>query len=174
MNYDYIVDRLDRDPASLIAHLRRDVAAEGLDPGRFDQTQYQTLIREAAQRARTLEELIEKSRFFFVDRVDVDPGNKTVRKVFGKEAVWPRLEAAVARLDAIPATEWKRDRLLAALQELAEELAGGKMGDVAQPIRILVAGGPASPAIDVTLELLGRDRTLERLREGDNRRRLGA
>jgi glutamyl-tRNA synthetase len=174
MNYDFIVDRLNRDPASLIAHLKQDVEAEGLDPDRFDAAQYQTLIREAAQRARTLKELIEKSRFFFLDRVDADSGNKTVRKVFGKDTVWPRLEAAVAKLESIPPSEWKRDRILTAIRELAEELAGGKMGEVAQPVRILAAGGPASPAIDVTLELLGRERTLERLRDQDNRKRLGS
>jgi glutamyl-tRNA synthetase len=172
MNYDYIVDRLNDEPAGLIAHLKEDVRAEGLDPGRFDEAQYQTLIREAAQRSRTLKELIDKSRFFFLDRVEVDPGHKTVRKVFGKETVWPHLEATVARLESIPGPEWRRERIETAIKGLAEELAGGKMGDVAQPLRILATGGPASPAIDVTLELIGRDRTLARLRDETNISRL--
>jgi glutamyl-tRNA synthetase len=172
MNYDYIVDRLNREPASLIAHLKQDLQAEGLDPDRFDETQYQTLIREAAQRARTLKELIEKSRFFFLDRVEVDTDNKTVRKVFGKDTVWTRLDATIARLESIPAPEWKRETLEVTIRELADELSGGKMGEVAQPVRILTAGGPASPAIDVTLELIGRERTLRRLRDGANRKRL--
>jgi glutamyl-tRNA synthetase len=51
-------------------------------------------------------------------------------------------------------------------------MAAGKMGDVAQPVRILATGGPASPAIDVTLELLGRERTLQRLNDKENRERL--
>ncbi|MCZ6697078.1 MAG: glutamate--tRNA ligase family protein [Acidobacteria bacterium] len=172
MNYDYIVDRLKNDSASLIAHLKQDVSDEGLDPDRFDDAQYGVLIREAAQRARTLKELIEKSRFFFLDRVDVNAGYKTVSKAFVNEAVWSRLDATIARLQGITQSEWKRDRLEAAIKGLAEELAGGKMGDIAQPVRILTTGGPASPAIDVTLELLGRERTLERLRDKENRRRL--
>ncbi len=172
MNYDYIVDRLNNEPSGLIAHLKEDVRAEGLDPDRFNETQYQTLIREAAQRARTLKELIEKSRFFFLDRVEVDPGHKTVRKVFGKETVWPRLEASIARLESIPGAEWRRDRIERTIKGLAEELAGGKMGDVAQPLRILATGGPASPAIDITLELIGRKRTLARLRDETNIARL--
>jgi glutamyl-tRNA synthetase len=172
MNYDYIIDRLNRDPTSLIAHLKQDVQGEGLDPDRFNAAQYKTLIREAAQRARTLQELIEKSRFFFLDRVEVDAGHKTVRKVFASEGVWTRLETTIERLGSIPSAEWRRERLEVALKELAEKLAGGRMGDVAQPVRILATGGPASPAIDVTLELLGRERTLARLRDEENRKRL--
>jgi glutamyl-tRNA synthetase len=172
MNYDYIVDRLQDDPAGLIAHLKEDVRAEGLDPERFDEPQYRTLIREAAQRARTLRELIEKSRFFFADRVEVDPEDRTVRKAFGAGEVWSRLEASVERLAAIPAGEWRRERIEAAIKGLADELAGGRMGDVAQPLRILATGGPASPAIDVTLELIGRERTLARLRDEANLARL--
>ncbi len=172
MNYDYIVDRLNRDPASLIAHLKKDARAEGLDPERFDEAQYQTLIREAGQRSRTLRELIDKSRFFFLDRVEVDADHKTVRKVFGKDAVWSRLEATISRLESIEPSGWKRDRLETELKGLADELSGGKLGEIAQPVRILTSGGPASPAIDVTLELLGRDRTLERLKDTKNRNRL--
>jgi glutamyl-tRNA synthetase len=38
-----------------------------------------------------------------------------------------------------------------------------KLGKVAQPVRVAVSGGPVSPPIDVTLELLGREKTLARL-----------
>jgi glutamyl-tRNA synthetase len=37
------------------------------------------------------------------------------------------------------------------------------MGKVAQPLRVAVSGGPVSPPIDVTVALLGRQRTLARL-----------
>jgi glutamyl-tRNA synthetase len=37
------------------------------------------------------------------------------------------------------------------------------MGKVAQPIRVAVTGGTASPGIGVTLHVLGRQRTLDRL-----------
>ena len=174
MNYDYIIDRLASDPAPLIAHLKQDVKAEGLDPDRFGEAQYRTLIREAAQRARTLKELIDRSRFFFVDRVEVDPGHKAVRKVFGKEQVWSRLDSTITRLEAITPADWNRATLESALKRAADDLADGKMGEVAQPVRILATGGPASPAIDVTLELIGRERTLERLRDADNRKNLKA
>ncbi|MDX1455903.1 MAG: glutamate--tRNA ligase, partial [Gammaproteobacteria bacterium] len=37
------------------------------------------------------------------------------------------------------------------------------LGKVAQPIRVAVAGKGVSPPIDITLELLGKDKTLERI-----------
>ncbi len=41
--------------------------------------------------------------------------------------------------------------------------SGVGLGKVAQPIRVAVSGGSVSPPIDVTLEILGRDTTLQRL-----------
>ena len=45
---------------------------------------------------------------------------------------------------------------------MAEEKGVG-LGKVAQPIRVAVSGGTVSPPIDVTLEILGRETTLQRL-----------
>jgi glutamyl-tRNA synthetase len=38
-----------------------------------------------------------------------------------------------------------------------------KLGKVAQPLRVAISGQAATPAIDVTLTLLGRDKTLARI-----------
>ena len=98
---------------------------------------------------------------------------ENVRKTFGRAGAWANLDAAAARLEAIPAAEWTRDRIESALKSLADDVGEGNLGAVAQPVRVMVAGVPASPAIDVTLELLGRERTLARLRDAANRKRLG-
>ena len=173
LNYDYMQDMLAADAGSLVRFLKDDFVREGLDPDRFTGEQYGVLVREAAQRAQTLKDLLAKTRFFFADRAEVDAGSKKVRKVFKKGDVWSNLDATVARLEATPEAEWRRERIESELKALADELAEGKMGAIAQPVRILVAGGPASPAIDVTLELLGKERTLARLRDPGNRQTLG-
>ena len=66
-----------------------------------------------------------------------------------------------------------RDRLLThqpwdapALHALIESVATAhdtKLGKVAQPLRVAVTGSAASPAIDVTLCLVGRDQCIARL-----------
>ena len=48
------------------------------------------------------------------------------------------------------------------MQVVAEELQL-KMGKVAQPLRVAVTGRAASPGIDVTLYLVGRDACLQRI-----------
>ena len=47
--------------------------------------------------------------------------------------------------------------------DLAESLALN-MGKIAQPLRVAVCGSAVSPAIDVTLSLLGREKTLSRIK----------
>jgi glutamyl-tRNA synthetase len=43
------------------------------------------------------------------------------------------------------------------------EANGLKLGKIAQPLRVAVAGRAQSPPIDVTLALTGRDRVLKRI-----------
>jgi glutamyl-tRNA synthetase len=38
-----------------------------------------------------------------------------------------------------------------------------KFGKIGQPLRVAVTGGPISPPIDITVELVGKLRTLARL-----------
>ena len=58
--------------------------------------------------------------------------------------------------------EWRAAELSAAIEDCAaaQEINMGKLG---QPIRVAVTGGPVSPPVDVTVALVGRERTLARL-----------
>jgi glutamyl-tRNA synthetase len=58
--------------------------------------------------------------------------------------------------------DWRAETVHAVVEGVAEAL-GLKMGKVAQPLRVAVSGGPVSPPIDVTVALLGKQRTLARL-----------
>jgi glutamyl-tRNA synthetase len=58
---------------------------------------------------------------------------------------------------------WDAESIDGCLHTLAEKLADGNLGKVAQPVRIAVAGGPVSPPIGDTLVLLGKESTLRRL-----------
>jgi len=71
------------------------------------------------------------------------------------------LAAAAAALEG---TEpWDAEELEAALKRLCEDL-GQKPGQVFQPIRVAVTGSKVSPGLYESLELLGRDESLARLR----------
>jgi glutamyl-tRNA synthetase len=73
------------------------------------------------------------------------------------------LEAATAKLAA---TEpWAVDAIESALKELCDDL-GEKPRTVYLPIRVAVTGSRVSPGLYESLELLGRETSLERLRAG--------
>ena len=58
--------------------------------------------------------------------------------------------------------DWRIDTVHMALNDAADELHVG-MGKVAQPLRVAITGSAASPSIDVTVYLAGRERALERI-----------
>ena len=65
--------------------------------------------------------------------------------------------------EALAALEhWEPEALHAAVEQVAAALEL-KMGKVAQPLRVAVVGAAASPGIDVTLQLVGRDACLHRI-----------
>ncbi len=64
-----------------------------------------------------------------------------------------------------PLDEWSAAAIDAALRELAERL-GLKPAKAFQPIRVAVTGSNVSPGLFESLELLGRDEALSRLRRG--------
>jgi len=110
------------------------------------------------ERARTLIELANNSRFFYADFQDYDA--KAADKHLTAEAA-EVLEALVAALAGLEA--WHAPAIHKVIADLANE-RGLKLGKLAQPLRVAVTGGAVSPPIDSTLELVGKPRALARIR----------
>ena len=115
------------------------------------------LARVQRERARTLAEMAEKSRFAFEEYVEFD--ERAAKKHLRPAALEP-LEAARARLHAL--ADWEPAALHAAVAECAEALSLN-LGKVAQPLRVALTGAAASPAIELTLQMVGRDAALSRI-----------
>jgi glutamyl-tRNA synthetase len=115
------------------------------------------------ERSKTLEDPFRDGRFFVIaDDEIVYEQSKAVRKAMGGDpAGIGLLEALVPRLEAVQS--WTVADLERTITGYAEERAGGKLGRIAQPLRIAVAGRPVSPAIFDTLFILGRERVLARV-----------
>lgn len=114
-------------------------------------------IEAQRTRARTVLEIVDKSRPFYGHEVALEPA--AAAKQLTRAAV-PVLEALVAAFESL--TEWEQSALHGAVEQVALQL-GLKMGQVAQPLRVAVTGSTASPSIDVTLKLVGRERAIARL-----------
>ena len=113
------------------------------------------LLRE---RSRTLSEMAELAHWKLFDTIDYD--EKAVKKHL-RPAALPVLRALEQALQRLP--EWTLAGLEKVFDETAAALGDVKLGKLAQPVRVAVTGGPNSPGIFETLEVLGRERTLERV-----------
>jgi glutamyl-tRNA synthetase len=142
-------------PEHLAKYLKPQLAALGVHV--TDDRKLAAVAKSQQERAKTLKEMAQNSRFFFEDVTSYD--EKAANKNLTAEAVAP-LNTVLAKLSALP--EWVAPALHDAVNQTATELSVG-MGKVAQPIRVAVSGGTVSPPIDVTLEVLGREVTLARL-----------
>jgi glutamyl-tRNA synthetase len=144
------------EPGSLAADFDRQLRQCGLDPAAGPPAA--AVIEAYRERATTLKELAEGAAYLYrtPDRVDEAAARKHLTP-----AVAPALSSLAGRLAALPA--WSRGDIHATLGAVAAE-AGLGFGKLGQPVRVAVTGGTVSPPIDVTLELVGRERTIERLR----------
>jgi glutamyl-tRNA synthetase len=142
-------------PTALIPHLRAQLRRLGTDSD--DERLLEGVIVSQRERAKTLKEMAENSRFFFTDDIRMDP--KAVAKHLAAEGL-ASLAKVRARLAAL--SEWSAAAINGTLNALAAELQVG-LGKIAQPVRVAVTGTAVSPPIDATLALLGRERALARL-----------
>ena len=109
------------------------------------------------ERSNTLIELAEEIRFLYVDIEEYNA--KQAKKQF-KEATLPILESLQQQYAALE--DWSAEAIHHVVENTVNTLEVG-FGKVGQPLRLVVTGHGKSPSIDVTLELLGKEKTLERL-----------
>jgi glutamyl-tRNA synthetase len=116
------------------------------------------LIRE---RIKLLREVLTAADFFFVDQLPpYDPAELIPQK--GDAAM--ALKVLKRAQEVLPTVEFKHDPLDQSLRAAAQEL-GVKAGQMFQPIRVAVCGRKNAPPLFESLEVLGKETTLQRLAE---------
>src|SRR5574341_1433150 len=121
------------------------------------------LVVAFQERARTLAEMATAAIPYVRHDIEMEPA--AARK-FLTPTIAPTLEKLATAVEALP--EFSRVGVEGVFNRVVEE-AGLKMGQLAQPVRVALTGGTASPGIYEVIELLGRERTLARLRAGIQR-----
>ena len=109
------------------------------------------------QRAKTVVELVENARFY-IERPAFD---EKAEKLLNAEAA-AIVPEVVRRLEGL--SEFAATTTEAVVRDTAEAL-GQKLGNLAQPLRILLTGSTISPSIFEIMEVLGQEETLRRLRD---------
>ena len=118
---------------------------------------FSTIVDLYRQRASTVNELVDSILYCFQDFADYD--EKAAQKVLKQEALEP-LRQLHLRLSGLET--WDAQSVHTEIKSITEALDVG-MGKVGQPLRVAVTGGSFSPPIDQTLELLGRERSIDRI-----------
>jgi len=114
------------------------------------------LVRE---RIRLLNEVLTVGDFFFVDQLAPYDVNELIPQKGDLAMARKALEKAQ---QVLPGVEFKHDPLDQSLRAAAQEL-GLKPGQMFQPIRVAVCGKKNAPPLFETLEVLGKDKVLERI-----------
>lgn len=143
-------------PANEVAeHLQWHLAEQKLDIS--NGPELTAVVSAQAERVKTLKELVEVSRYFYEDfaEFDADAAKKHLRPV----ALEP-LQAVAANLQALDS--WTQADIHQVINATAEQLGVG-MGKIGMPLRVAATGGGNSPALDITLALIGKERTVQRL-----------
>jgi glutamyl-tRNA synthetase len=111
------------------------------------------------ERIKLLSDVATIADFFFLDELaPYDPAELIPQK--GDAAM--ALNALRRAREILPGTEFRHDTLDAALRAAAESTKI-KTGQMFQPIRVAVCGRKNAPPLFETLEVLGRDTSLQRI-----------
>ena len=143
------------DPARIARLLSPFMGDIGIDPAPYPPLV--EVVRAQQERARSLVEMAEISAFFYRD---FDAYEETSARKHLRPVAREPLEMVRQVLAAIE--DWQPDILHQAVVGVAAELGLG-LGKVAQPLRVAVVGRAASPGIDITLHLVGREACLRRI-----------
>ncbi|OAG26900.1 glutamate--tRNA ligase [Thermodesulfatator autotrophicus] len=116
-------------------------------------------VESVKPRARTLKEMAEMMKFYFVPEVEYE---EKAAKKFLKAEILPVMEEILVALENMPTFEEK------ALEELFRGLAEKhqlKLKHVAQPVRVALTGRTVSPGLFEIMDILGKETVIKRLKK---------
>jgi glutamyl-tRNA synthetase len=154
LNHHYLMHS---EPTEIVPHLIWHLGAIGIDANTDESVDLIELVKAQRERCKTLVEMAVASIYFYREFESYD--EKAAKKAFaeGSDNVLVTLKNAFSKVPT-----WEAEALHDVVKNVAETLELG-LGKVAQPLRVAVCGSGVSPSIDVTLSLLGREKTLARL-----------
>jgi glutamyl-tRNA synthetase len=147
------------EPAEFARRLQAFFAAHGHDTG-LDDVGFAAAAELVQTRVVVLSDGWELLKFLNDDSYAVDP--KAGAKELTGDAV-AVLDSAVGALDGL--TEWTAASIEEALKAALIDGLGLKPRKAFGPIRVAVTGATVSPPLYESMELLGRERSMRRLRE---------
>ncbi len=149
------------DPQRLIGLLKPFLVKEGIlaQDEEPDEARLLKILTALKGRSRTLVEMAQASVYFFKDDY---PMEETARIKFLTPAIRPIFRELITRLE--PLSDFTPSGIEKVFSGLLEE-KGLKLSQLAQPVRVALTGRTVSPGIYEVMEILGKERTLARLKK---------
>lgn len=143
------------EPSYVAEHLAWHMADQGINTD--NGPALEEIVKVQADRVKTLKEMAAISAYFYQDFTEFDA--TALKKHLRPVAAEP-LTLVKEKLAALE--NWVAADIHAAINATAEELELG-MGKVGMPLRVAATGAGNSPSLDVTLELLPKEKVLARI-----------
>jgi glutamyl-tRNA synthetase len=124
-----------------------------------DKQSLQSMIATLQERAKTLTELVDAAHYYLVDEISLD--EKAAKKFLTKDTAEP-IASLIQKLTAL--SDFSAASIEQAFTVTLQEKRLS-MGQLAQPVRVALTGSTVSPGIHDVIAVLGKVRTIRRLRK---------
>ena len=150
------------EPADFAGRLQQHLRTHGQLPEDVDHDVFAAAAELVQTRIVVLSDAVPLLGFLFADETRFTVDEAAAAKALGPDAAEP-LAAAVAALEQL--TQWRTADIEAALKGALVDGLGLKPRKAFTPVRVAVTGSTISPPLFESMELLGRERSLRRLRQ---------
>ncbi|BCB97173.1 glutamate--tRNA ligase [Dissulfurispira thermophila] len=156
LNSQYIIKEDAKNLAEMVIPflIKEGIITEGQ---RLDIDWLTKAVSTLKERAKTLVELANSLKYYILDYVEIDP--KAKEKFLKPENIRHLSELKELLSGVLDFTAAEIEKVFHAFVEKH----GLKLGAIAQPVRVAITGGTASPGLFEVLEIVGKDKVLKRL-----------
>ena len=123
-----------------------------------DKKWLEKMIATLRERTKTLAELVDAAHYYLADDIFLD--EKAVQKFLTRDTAAP-IQSLIDKLSALG--DFNESTVEQAFVRTLEE-HGLQMGKLAQPVRVALTGSTVSPGIHDVIAVLGKERTILRLK----------
>jgi glutamyl-tRNA synthetase len=116
------------------------------------------LLRE---RLSNVKQILPFADYMFEDPKEFE---QEYKEKFWDDTIAPIMPALIEKFEGIPADSFNNESLKPAVKEFCKENGKLKMGKVMNPLRLMVTGKSVGAGIMETLELLGKDIVVRRMK----------
>jgi len=125
------------------------------------------IIELERERMKRIDEIPQLTNFLFKDTLDYE-GDILVWKKSDKESTKNNLEALETLLVSLDKKDFKKEKLETEIKKLIEDSGVGN-GDILWPMRVALSGLLSSPPPFEIAEILGKEKTIKRLKDAINK-----